>query len=112
MLTIANAANPCRGQIDPDDSDGKKMMLKIAKGPDDENKFDLTSKNISEFRDQVEEAAKTIFLDLCSLTSRFYKMKMEKSLIQIILSQNKKLCLEKIFLYFLDKCVVTLMAIA
>ena len=33
------------------------MIFKMIKGLDDEDKFDMTSKNIGDFRDQVEEAA-------------------------------------------------------
>ena len=43
--------------IDPDDWESKKMIFKMTKGLDDEDKFDMTSKNIRDFRDQVEEAA-------------------------------------------------------
>ena len=54
---MANIANPCRGNINPDDSDRKKMIFKMTKVLKGEDKFDLTSKNISDFRDHVEEAA-------------------------------------------------------
>ena len=56
---MANIENPCRGLIDPDDGDRKKMIFKMTKGLDDEDKFYLTSKNIGNFRDKVEEAAHT-----------------------------------------------------
>ena len=35
------------------------MILKMTKGLDEDDKFDLTSKNIGVFRDQVEEAPHT-----------------------------------------------------
>ena len=56
---MANIANPYRGLIDPDDADGKKMIFKMTKGLDESDKFNLTSKNIGDFRDEVEEAAHT-----------------------------------------------------
>lgn len=56
---MANIANPYRGLIDPDDADGKKMFFKMTKGLDESDKFNLTSKNIGDFRDEVEEAAHT-----------------------------------------------------
>ena len=48
---MANIANPCRGVVDPDDSYGSKIFFKMTKGLEDEDKFDLTSGNISDFRD-------------------------------------------------------------
>ena len=56
---MANIENIHRGEINPDDGDGKNMNFKMTKGFDYDNKFELTSRNISNFRDQIEEAAHT-----------------------------------------------------
>ena len=52
---MQNIANPRRGQID--DWHGKQIIFKMIKGLDDEDKFDLESKNISDFRNQVDESS-------------------------------------------------------
>ena len=48
---MANIASPCWGLIDPDDGDGNKIIFKMTKGLDEEEKFDLTTKNIGKFGD-------------------------------------------------------------
>ena len=56
---MANIANPYRLPIDPDNADSKKMNFKVAKGLDENDKFDLTSNIIGDVRDQAEETAHT-----------------------------------------------------
>ena len=58
---MANIANDHRGLIDPHDGDSKKMFFNATKGLDNENKFEMTSKNIGDFRYQVEEVAHAFF---------------------------------------------------
>ena len=62
---MANIANPYRVPIDPDNADSKKTNFKTTKGLDENDKFDLTSKNIGDFKDQAEEA--THIFCFCSM---------------------------------------------
>lgn len=53
----ASISNPCRGNVDPDTMEGKKMIAKMTAGLAEEDKFDLKKENIIEFKDNLEEAA-------------------------------------------------------
>ena len=58
---MVNIANPYCGTIDSDDAGNKKMICKMMREFDNEDKFDFTQKYISDFRDQVDEAAYTFY---------------------------------------------------
>ena len=53
----AYIANPCRGVINLDTSEGKKMISNIIAGLSNEDNFDMKQENIIEFRDNMKEAA-------------------------------------------------------
>ena len=54
-------SNPCRGAIDPDVIEGKKMIGKMIEGLAEEDKFDLKNEKIVEFKDNLEEAVNAFF---------------------------------------------------
>ena len=56
MNKATNKTYPCRGEIDPNTIEGKKMIGKMIGGLAEEDKFDLKNENIVEFKDTLEEA--------------------------------------------------------
>ena len=58
---MVNISNPHQENIDPNDGNRNKIIFKMTKGLEDEDKFDLTSIKTSNVRDQVEKSAHAFF---------------------------------------------------
>ena len=58
--------NPCRGAINPDTIEGKKMIAKMTADLAEEDRFDMKRENIVEFKDNLEEAV-NVFCYGCAM---------------------------------------------
>ena len=54
-------SNPCRGAINPDTIEGKKMIAKMTAGLTVKDRFDMKRENTAEFKDNLEEAVNVFY---------------------------------------------------
>ena len=61
---VALMSNLYRGIINPDDANGKKIIIQMTASLADEDKFDLKQENVFDFKENLKEAVNTYYYSI------------------------------------------------